>query len=349
MSLIASLSREFRADAPQFDTDEFRATTTGALNLFHRQTKGVSSFISDDLKTKFGASFGNTVRIPVINNKSVSIRTTRPLIIPDDENTSALYTVTPVTFAYGFTMYPAQHYNNDIDYQRDFNAKYAAMIVAMSAAIEAAAEGAIDLAKTQVFNVVTGGHTVAGNVVSETGIASLKDSYILADLQPIMAGNDFPGLNLHILGNQGFRSVLNRLDTFGEFNEQNKTFMYQNNEFSFTNAISDATDKVATGYAIEPGQLGMVTRVEPDSEYRTNLPDGHQWGKVLVPGLELEFGTYMYREAVDASGLNASTTGLTRTSKIAMDFAIDIAFITKYNSNRATLPSGVLKFDIQTA
>lgn len=315
------------------------------LDLFQRQTNGIGSFVTNELKQKAAMSFGRDVKVPYINNKDVTIRNTRPLIIPDDENTSGFYTLALTTFAYGFTMYPRQHFNNDVDYQQDFNAKMDAMLVKMTKAIESSAVVALDTGKTQVIDEVTGGHTFANNVVSEVA-PNLKESYILSDLEPMMDSNDYDGMQMDVIGNQGFRSILNRLDGFGEFNQENKRLMYNGKSFSFTNAINNAAGKVATGYAVAPGQLGMVTRVEPDSIYKTSLPDGHKWGTVVMPGLGIEFGTYEYMKAVDLSTNANVSSNITRTVQQAFDFAVDIGWILKYSSDRATTPSPIIKFDV---
>lgn len=348
MSLVSTLSLEFRANAPQFDQFEFRATRAGCLDVFKKQSQGVGSFISDDLRQKAAASFGNTVKVPYINYKDVTVRTSRPLVIADDENTSGFYTVTWTTFAAGFTMYPMQHYQNDVDYQRDFNAKYQAIIVKMLKAVEDAARTKIDSGKTQVINQVTGGHTFASNVVSETA-ASLKESYIQADLEPMLEGNDYSGMMMDVVGNQGFKAILRRMEGFSDFNTENKTLQFDGKDYHFSNSILNGVGKSATGYAIAPGALGMLTRVEPDSTFRTTLPDGHEWGEVIMPGLELPFGTYTYRAAVDLSANANVASGLTRTTMQAFDFAVDIAFILAHNSDRVTIPSPIIAFDVAVA
>ena len=245
-------------------------------------------------------------------------------------------------------MYPQQHFNNDVTYQQDFNKKFEAMIVKMMSTLEGLAVTQLDAQKTQVIGDVTGGHTFAGNVVSETA-ASLKDSYILSDLDPMMMSNDYYGMTMDVIGNPGFHSIMRRMEGFGDMNQEDKTLQFMNKTMHFTNGISNAAGKKATGFAVADGQLGIVTRVEPDSLASTRLADGHEWGTVLVPGLDLTFGTYYYENAVDASGLHAGTTGLTRTYEQAFDFAIDIAFLTPYNSDATTIPTPIIKFDIATS
>lgn len=348
MSLVNTLALEFRAQSPEFDKNEFRVTRAGAFDTFKRQSDAPSSWLTADLIEKVRRSFGNTVKLPAINYKDVTIRSTRPLTIAADENTSALYTISFTTLAYGFKMYPQQHFNNDVTYQQDFNKKFEAMIVKMMSTLEGLAVTQLDAQKTQVIGDVTGGHTFAGNVVSETA-ASLKDSYILSDLDPMMMSNDYYGMTMDVIGNPGFHSIMRRMEGFGDMNQEDKTLQFMNKTMHFTNGISNAAGKKATGFAVADGQLGIVTRVEPDSLASTRLADGHEWGTVLVPGLDLTFGTYYYENAVDASGLHAGTTGLTRTYEQAFDFAIDVAFLTPYNSDAATIPTPIIKFDIATS
>jgi hypothetical protein len=347
MSLANTLALNFIGDAPEFDKNEFRVTSAGAFNTFMRQNG--SGWITDDLRQKVMASFGNTVQIPAIQYKDVTIRSTRPLVIPADENTSVLYTITYSTLAYGFKMYPMQHHNNMISYQQDWNKKFRAMIVKMMTTLEGLAVAKLDAEKTQVIGEVTGGHTFSGNVVSETGLSELAKSYILADLSPMMQSNDYYGLTFDVIGNQGYQSVLNRLAGFSDANYENRAIQFQNKMFHFSNEIANAVGKSATGFAVADGNLGIVTRVEPDSLYGTRLPNGHEWSTVEVPGIGLPFGSYYYTKEVDASGLHAGTSGLSRTTEEAFDWAIDIALLTPYNSDAATIPTPIIKFDLETA
>ena len=351
MSLVATLVQDFRGRAPEYDKFEFRITEAGTYNAFFTQDMSGSSWMTPDLKqTVLASTPANTVSVPVINYKDVTIRSTRPLTISADENTSALDTITFTTLAYGFHMYPAQHYNNEIDYAKDFDRKFKAMLVKMASTLEGLAVTAIDAAKTQVVGEVVGGHTFASNVVSETGIANLQSSYILSDLDPMMRSNDYMPFMMDVVGNQGLNAILQRMEGFGEMNQENKTLQFMSKRFGFSNSISNAVGKDATGYAIADGTLGMLTRVEPDSVFRTRLPDGHEWDTVVLPGLGIEVGTYSYISAVDASSVaGAATAHLTRTSMQAFDFAFDIAFVPAYNSDLTTIPAPILKFDVATA
>lgn len=349
MSLIATLALEYRVKTPRFDSAELRITSAGAHSAFMRQTAGNQSFVTPELAATFLRSAGNTTKIPVINYKDVTIRSSKPLVIPSDENTSAFYVIVPTTLAYGFAMFPAQHYNNKIDMETDFRKKYEAMIVKMKSTLEGLAVTAIEAAKTQVVGQVTGGHAFTANVVSETGIANLKESYIIHDLDPMFQSNDFDLFGGDIIGNQGLKAITNRMEGFGEYNQENKTLPFADKFFGFSNSIGNAAGKAATGYAITDGTLGMVTRVEPDAIMGTKLGTSHEWGTVELPLLGVQSGYYSYEAAVDASSMGAHLSHLTRTGARFVDFAFDVSYIVAYNSDRATIPSGIVKFDIATA
>lgn len=350
MSLVSTLAQNFRVDAPEFDKNEFRITQAGVFDTFKMQSDSATSFVTPELRSKALASMGRSLKIPAINYKDVTIRSTRPLTIAADENTSAFYTVSWTTVAYGFVMYPTQHFNNDISYQKDWNAKYKAMLVKMISTLEGLGVTALDAVKNQVTPELVGGHTFSSNVLHETGIANLASSYITGDLDATMRSNDFYPFNMDVVGNQGYSAVLSRLDGFSAANTENKVLQYGGKNFHFSNSITNASGKSATGYAIPEGSLGLLTRVEPDSLLRTSVADGHQWDSIVLPGLELPVGTYYYEAAVDASSVaGGATSHLTRSKAQYFDFAFDIAFVTPYNSDLATVPSAVLKFDIATA
>ena len=351
MSLIVSLMNNFRADAEEFDRFEFRLTEGGAYNAYLEQGSRASSFLTPDLIAKARASRGVDVEIPVIDYEDVTIRTTRPVTIVDSENTSALYTVTWATLAFGFKMYPAQHGTNDVSFQKDFNRKMAKMLVKMRATLDTQAVAALDAGTTQVINQLVGGHTFASDLLTETLAANsnTRDSYIISDISPIMSGNDYEDFGIDIVGNQGIHSIMRRLDGFGAANQENKTLAFGGKTFQFSNNIADGvTASVTThgtGFGIADGTLALLTRVEADSLLGTSLGSSHNWGTTVLPGLGIEVGTYEYDEAVDASTPTGQAT-LTRAGAHVMDFAVDVAFVNAYNSDLATIPSGIVKFEV---
>lgn len=348
MSLVQTLVQDSRVRS---DLDKFELTITnaGIFDTFRRQTEAAGSIVSQRLAQEAFASIGRDVTVPVLNYKDVTIRSTRPLIIPADENTSAFVTVVWTTIGYGIKMYPAQHVNNELGYQQDFDHKFKAMMRKFMLTLEALGNTALNAAKNQVAPPgLPGGHTFTSDVYSETGIADLKSSYIFHDLEPALAALDLDSMMLDVCGNQSLRSIVARMEGYGEFNEEDKTLPFDGKMMHWSNQIANAGGKSATGYAIEDGSIGLLSRVEADSLLGTSARTGHEWGTVQLPGIGT-VGTYSYEKEVDASAVaGAATAHLTRTIEQNFDFTWDQAFITPYNSDPATIPSAILKFDIET-
>ena len=140
MSLIATRLQNWRVEDPEFDRNMTRPCEYGALDFFVEQTDARNSIINPRLRERAFASIGNTVQIPVINyDENVQVSNVRSCVIADNENTSALYTVTWATYAVGFTMVPAAYMNNEISYEHDWLRKMEKISRAMANALDSAA------------------------------------------------------------------------------------------------------------------------------------------------------------------------------------------------------------------
>lgn len=344
MSLAATLVQNSRVRT-ELDKFELLIEEAGTYDIFRRQSEAPGGILNQRIKDAAFVSAGREVKVPVLNFKDVTVRSTRPLVIPADENTSAFVTVVWTTLAYGFKMYPAQHFNNDIGYQDDFDHKFKAMMRKFIQTLEGLAVASLNAGKNQVQPELVGSTSWASNVISETGIGNLNSSYMFHDLNSLMASLDFYSMNLDVVGNQSLRSIISRMEGFGTYNNEDKTLPFAGKMMHFSNQIPNAAGKNATGYAVADGSVGLLKRVEPDSIMRTAIGTSHEWGTVNLP-LIGTVGSYYYEEAVDASSLHAATTHLTRTTAQNFDFAFDIAFILPYNSAPSTIAAPILKFDI---
>ena len=78
--------------------------------------------------------------------------------------------------------------------------------------------------------------------------------------------------------------------------------------------------------------------------------DGHEWGIATLPLLNIPCGTYFYDSVGNYSAIaGAATADMTRTRKEHYGFAVDIAFLTAYNSvpsGEGALASPILAFNI---
>lgn len=344
---------------PNLDKFENRINNLGAYDAFLRQSRSPNSIITPELEAQIFESMGKTVKSVVMNRKGVTIRATRPLVIPIDENTSTFATYTFATLAYGFHIYPNQHHNNYVSMQRDFQHKFLGMLEGFSDSVETLAVAKLDADKTQVIPQVGVGGAFAANVYSENTGGNLQNSYVLHDLPGMlrsmrMYGNPMQAQmpatgNMDIVANNYYNGILNRMEGFGVFNQEDKTLHFGGKNFHFTNDIANAAGKVATGYAIADNSIGLMTRVERPSLYGSRTADGHEWGTVRLPKLDIEVGYYYYEGAVDAATAigTADTADMTRDIVQVHDFAFDICFVSTYNSDRANIPSPIIKFDIQ--
>lgn len=348
MSIIATKLLNF-IEKSGFDKFESRPSQYGAWQLFKAETEAGMGIVTPDLQKRALAAIGSTLQTPVINyDGSISIRSTRPITIPQGENTSALVTISFTTFAFGIREYPALYVNNYLSREQDFNNKLQQRLFALGAAVDTACLTALDAAKTQVLNDDLGGrYSLTSNVV----VGPLAEQgAMIGDLNMLQAGNDFYGFQ-NVVGNNSLHSLMrNELKERGEFNERNKSYQMDDKEFFYTNRLANGAGHKATGYAVEPGSLGFLYQFEPDALLETQTSN-HKWGKTVLPLLGIPVGTYMYDGVEDATAAGSDVAGaagaeLSRTSYKAYDFAGIFAFVTAYNSAPATRPGPIMKFAI---
>ena len=93
----------------------------------------------------------------------------------------------------------------------------------------------------------------------------------------------------------------------------------------------------------------MLLRFERDCLLGTVSGDGHEFGIATLPLLNMPVGTYFYDSVGDYSAIAGDATkDMVRTRKEHYGFAVDVAFITAYNSDRAAIPSPILGFNISS-
>lgn len=345
MSLVQTRIQNIRANS-NLDKFEYRPSRYGALNAFMVQSEDPTGILTDELKQKARTSIGNTLETPVINyDADITIGKERTLTIDDDsENTSEMVQITFTTYAWGFTIAPAMYMNNEIGIQKDFETKMMKYIYKFAQKLDGAALAILAANKTQVIN--------NGLLYDKTGNAinakwSEREN-VFGDLEVMMGANDFYG-QLHVIGDPGVESIMRKLQQHGLYNDVNKQNEFGTKIVHLTNNITATEDKYAQGYAVNAGSLGMLTRFERDCLLGTVSGDGHEWGIATLPLLNMPVGTYFYDSVGDFNTIaGTATADMKRTRKEHYGFAVDVAFITAYNSNRDTLPSPILAFNVSS-
>lgn len=347
MSLVLTRIQNIRANS-NLDKFEYRPSRYGALNAFMVQSEDPTGILTEELKQKARTSIGNTLETPVIDyDADITIGSTRTLTIADSENTSKMVQITFATYAWGFTIAPAMYMNNEIGIQKDFETKMMKYIYAFAKKLDEAALATLAANKTQVLkNPLL--YDWSSNAINAKWT---ERENIFGDLEVMMGANDFYG-QLHIVGDPGVESIMRKLQQHGLYNDVNKQNEFGTKVVHLTNNIAAAGGKYAQGYAVNAGSLGMLTRFERDCLLGTVSGDGHEWGIATLPLLNMPVGTYFYDSVGDYNAIaGAATADMTRTRKEHYGFAVDVAFLTAYNSKPSgagALPSPILAFNVSS-
>ena len=344
MSLVLTRIQNIRANS-NLDKFEYRPSRYGALNAFMVQSEDPTGILTEELKQKARTSIGNTLETPVIDyDADITIGSTRTLTIADSENTSKMVQITFATYAWGFTIAPAMYMNNEIGIQKDFETKMMKYIYAFAKKLDEAALAALAANKTQVLkNPLL--YDWSANAINAKWT---ERENVFGDLEVMMGANDFYG-QLHLVGDPGVESIMHKLQQHGLYNDVNKQNEFGTKIVHLTNNIAAAEGKYAQGYAVNAGSLGMLTRFERDCLLGTVSGDGHEWGIVTLPLLNMPVGTYFYDSVGDYNTIaGAATADMTRTRKEHYGFAVDVAFLTAYNSTPSTLASPILAFNVSS-
>lgn len=342
MSLVATRLQNWRVENPEFDRNMTRPCEYGALDFFIEQTNAPTSIISQNLRDRAFASIGNTVQIPVINyDGDVQVYNVRSCVIPDDENTSALYTIVWATYAVGFTMTPAAYMNNEITYEHDFFRKLEKITRALADTLDKGAIAALEANKTQVFKDLLN-YTKQGNVIE---VPTQMATEILGDINPIMRANCYPEM-IHIIGNAGVDSLVRKLAQHDVYNDVNKRMEYDNKVLHYTNNVLNEASKNGTFFAVADGNVGVLTRVDREA-LRGTKANFHEWDVVRLPLIDLPVGSHYYTAVGDQSSImGAATEDLTCAVKEYFGFSVDVAFLVAYNSDAAKVANPIIKAEI---
>ena len=342
MSLAATMLNAIRIKSEKLDKNEHRLSEYGAFDFFVQQSES-NPILSAEMKEQAKKSMGKTLQTPVIKfDGNIEVSNVRSCTIADAENESALVGLVFVTYAVGFTTVPAMYSNNEIDEQTDVERKFKKCARVLGAALDEAALTALSANKSQVF-ADTLIYTESSDVI-QVPWESRED--ILSDVEPIMEANDFRG-RVHIIGNAGVRSLLNKLMEKGENNIVDKRLEWAGKEFHFSNRLSNAASTYATFYAVEDGNVDLVLRYDREAARGTKTANGHEWGVINMPYLDIPVGYHYYEAVGDQSAIAGdATTDLTCGVKKYYGFSVDVAFVVAYNSDIANRANPIIEVEI---
>jgi hypothetical protein len=342
MSLVNTMMQNLRVNG-NLDKYEYRSSRYGALDLFMRQNNDPNAILTAENRMRFWESIGRTYQIPVFDydgDVAITVGAARSLTVDDDENTTQLVTITPVTYSFGFTMYPTEYHNNEIGYAADYNKKMIKYINKLGNVLDSACVTKLNTDRTQIIaNPID--YTFSSNTLNAT---AQQRAHLIGALDPIMQSNDFYD-QLYVLGDMGLYDHLNKLAQNGLYNATNQQLEYANKILMFTNRITAGSGKAFKGYAVNAGTCGIMFRVDREALYNTKSRTGREWGTSVIPMLNVPCGTMYYESDVDGHSIGgAATADMTATHKQHFGFSVDVALVTSYCSNAATLARPIIEF-----
>lgn len=346
MSLAKTYFQDIRVNAPSGnDRDELRITTTGLLSMVLDMTNSASSVVSPDLKQKALTSVGLNLDIPVMQKGSVTISNVRSCTIAGGQSESDLVRVVWKTIAADIMMVPSQYKKNQITYQADLAQKINEMVEAFAVEIEGDLDTALDANKTQVY-----GSTIVGTTYALTGgaIQVTKDDaeWFFNDLAPINFSDDFNSNTVRVVASPNLMSSVSRYVNQGSANNTNTSFQFAGKIFTFSNRITNDAGVIATGYFMPEGTIGLITRIDLDSQANAKATDGTEWFEEMLPGLPFPVGVQYKSKCDDKSALEvAGLAHLKATLVEHYQISFDFAIIVPYNSDNTTKAGAIRKFE----
>lgn len=330
----------------RFDQHEQRPSEYGALNMFRAQTRSAQSILDPQVEANIEKSFNRSVKIPVINYKDVAIGNVRSCALQSDGLTSQLVTLTAVTYAWGFVIYPMQHYENYVSYQTAINRLIEAGLQKLASTIDAGCVNVLETNKNQYFpQKMLDYYPVVGNAF-QVPQAEKNDFY--NKLLSIFRDADFTG-NVDVVTNHIGMASVRRLSAQGEGNAVNEGFQFLGYIWYPTARVNNGSSAIeSTLYAVAPGTVALKSRNSPDAKARTIIHQGKYWEIMSnAPYVGMDLDVFYQKDCADASAIEAATmAGLTQTSVESWQFAVDVFYIKGYNSSPSTRYEGIFKAEI---
>jgi hypothetical protein len=346
MSLVKTYLQDIRANYPSnLDRDELRQTQTGLVTAVLAMTNSASSIVSPDLIAQAETSQGRNLDVPVMTKGNITIKNVRSCTIGGDQSESDLVRVVWKTVVADILMVPSQYEKNQIKYQFDLNKKIKETVEAFLVEIENDLDTAFDANKSQVYgsSIVGTKYPLVGSAIR---VAPANLDFFFNDLEAINFADDFNDPTIRVIANHTVMPTVTKYINQGSGNNQNLQFQFAGKNFTFSNRISNGAGVLATGYFMPDGSVGMLTRVDVDARLGHKASDGTEWMEETLPGLPFPVGIQYKSKCDDKSALEvAGLAHLTATMVEHWQISFDFAIITPYNSDLATKPNSIRKFE----
>lgn len=346
MSLVKTYLQDIRANYPSNnDRDELRITQNGLLTAVLEMTNSASSVLSPDLRAKAEKSQGLNLDIPVLKKGNITISNVRSCTIAGGQTESDMVRVVWKTVVADIMMVPSQYEKNIISYQFDLAKKIREIVEAFKIEIENDLDTAFDTNKTQVY-----GSTIVGTSYTLTGgaiqVPVAKQDFFFNDITAINFADDFYDPTVRIVASHTVMPVVSKFINQGNGNSANTSFQFAGKNFTFSNRVTVGAGKLATGYFLPDGSVGLLTRVDVDAMLGSKATDGTEWMEETLPDLPFPVGIQYKSKCDDKSALETAGLAHLKATKVEhWQISFDYGIIVPYNSDNTTKPSAIRKFE----
>ncbi len=330
----------------RMDRNEQRPSAYHALRLFKEQSSDPNGILDPAISAAIQRTFNTSVKVPVVNYKDVSIGNVRTCALKTDGLTSAVITLTAVTYAFGFITYPQQHFENYLSYQSTVGKLMEAGLQKLAATMDAACVNVLETNKNAYWpQSVLDYYAQTGDALQ---VPQVDKNDFFNQVSSIMATMDFPE-NLDVVLNPIGMATVRRLANQGEGNSTNQSFQLLGYNWYPTNRVTNGdTDIEATVYLVAPGSVALESRVDPDARNRERIHESKYWDIFPnAPYVGLDLGLFYQADCADASAVQAATlANFTRTKIESWELSVDVFYMKAYNSSPSTRFSPIVKAEI---
>lgn len=306
--------------------------------------------LTPTLKAHLQTVEGRATEYTGLKEDVITTTTTESFTVPSNLSTSEQKTLSLITIASGFQVYPAWFQNNTIAYEEYLANKYDEVFAAMASAKETQIGNLLNTNKTQTIDGIAqingGDGTFAFDDTNDwvsANKAAQKD-VLFSNLESLFGINKMAGSHNAVVNKGGLNLALNEILKFGAVNSENRQFIQNQLPLYFeTLGISPSSYQFIM-YMMNDGAIGGVQNYPFDFRTGTNV-DSKLWGitDTPVPYVNERLNVYYNREATDASSLADTTSHLKMTSMEEWEFIDKFFLVTKYNSDLTTRVSDIVK------
>lgn len=325
---------------------------TGALDLCVKQTNGMGTLLTPEVKKALEQSWGRTPKIYTHYGAEPTLRTTRSSTVIPGQNDSKAYTVTFAHLETGFQMAYAKYATgnggqiNRITYDADMRLNLLKSANLFKKELEDMILSTFLNSTSEYLPKPIGFEFVANTIIADNA----QGNVILAKIPAFLAGSKFPATEVDVLGDVGLMAHFADLEQHGTYNDVDRSAQIAGKNYFFSNQFPSAAGSIANGFFMPEGSIAMVTRLQPEAyaNFTGKTFDFGTSDQFKQFGIPFEVETYYTDEVGDKSAITGNADD-TRAALESFIVGFDVAFIVRQdNEIDATDPKPIFKFKINS-